>query len=140
MANKSVIKILSENNLRVTPQRTAILEVILNLDNHPTADNIAEYLRINYPHVPVGTVYKNLQIFVNKGIISVVKTSDGFQRYDPVKTKHHHLYSSDSDMFIDYNDKELNILLNEYFKKKKIQNFTVEDFKLQITGKFDKKQ
>lgn len=28
MANKTVIKILTDNNLKVTPQRTAVLEVI----------------------------------------------------------------------------------------------------------------
>jgi Fur family peroxide stress response transcriptional regulator len=143
MVNKTVIKILVENELKVTPQRTAILEVILDLHNHPTADYIADYLRLSYPHIPIGTVYKILDTFVKKGIIEKVKTEDGIMRYDPVREKHHHLFSADSERIEDYYDKDLNKILSDYFQRKKIPDFTIEDFKLQIVGKFkesDKKK
>jgi Fur family peroxide stress response transcriptional regulator len=136
MANQEVIKILSENDLKVTPQRTAVLEVIMNLKNHPTADYITRYLRLNYPHIPIGTVYKILEIFVDKGIIRRVKTDNEIMRYDPVAIKHHHLYCSASDRIEDYYDDELNKIISSYFSRKKIPNFTIEDFKLQIVGKF----
>jgi Fur family peroxide stress response transcriptional regulator len=139
MANKTVIRILTENNLKVTPQRTAVLEVILNLDNHPTAENIAEYLRLNYPHIPIGTVYRILDTFIEKGIIVRVKTDNDVMRYDPIKEKHHHLYCAESERIEDYYDEDLNKLLDTYLKKKKIPNFTVEDIRLQIIGKFKDK-
>jgi Fur family transcriptional regulator, peroxide stress response regulator len=139
MANKEVIKILAENNLKVTPQRTAVLEVILGLENHPTADDIVDYLRLNFPHVPIGTVYKILDAFVEKGIVKKVKTDNGIIRYDAILEPHHHLYCSDSELIEDYYDEELNNILNEYFRKKRIPNFTIEDFKLQIVGKFKDK-
>ena len=139
MADKEVIKILAENNLKVTPQRTAVLEVILGLENHPTADDIVDYLRLNFPHVPIGTVYKILDAFVEKGIVKKVKTDNGIIRYDAILEPHHHLYCSDSELIEDYYDEELNKILNEYFRKKRIPNFTIEDFKLQIVGKFKDK-
>jgi Fur family peroxide stress response transcriptional regulator len=139
MANKEVIKILAENNLKVTPQRTAVLEVILGLENHPTADDIVDYLRLNFPHVPIGTVYKILDAFVEKGIVKKVKTDNGIIRYDSILEPHHHLYCSDSELIEDYYDEELNKILNEYFRKKRIPDFTIEDFKLQIVGKFKDK-
>jgi Fur family peroxide stress response transcriptional regulator len=136
MVNKTVIRILVENDLKVTPQRIAILDIILNLNNHPTAEIIQDYLRLNYPHVPMGTVYKILDVFVEKGIVSLVKTNDGVIRYDPIHTKHHHLYSSRSNQIEDFYDEELNLLLEEYFRKKEIPNFKIEDIRLQIIGRF----
>jgi Fur family peroxide stress response transcriptional regulator len=136
MADKEVIKILAENNLKVTPQRTAVLEVILGLENHPSAEDIVDYLRLNFPHVPIGTVYKILDTFEEKGIIQRVKTDNDIMRYDAVQKKHHHLYCADSDRIEDYYDDELNKILTEYFRKKRIPDFIIKDYKLQIVGKF----
>jgi Fur family peroxide stress response transcriptional regulator len=139
MANKTVIKILTDNNLKVTPQRTAVLEVIYTLNNHPSADYIIDYLRLNFPHIPLSTVYKILDVFVGKGIVSKVKTDDEVMRYDFVKEKHHHLYCAESERIEDYYDKELDKLLENYLKKKTIPNFKIKDIKLQIVGNFTDK-
>jgi Fur family transcriptional regulator, peroxide stress response regulator len=136
MANKTVIKILVENNLKVTPQRIAVLEVILMLKNHPTTDIIIDYIRFSHPHVAIGTVYKTLETFVKKGIINKVKTDKDIIRYDSVNDKHHHLYCSESDRIEDYYDNDLNNLLHNYLKNKKIPDFIIRDIKLQIVGEF----
>ncbi|OFY65155.1 MAG: hypothetical protein A2V64_11020, partial [Bacteroidetes bacterium RBG_13_43_22] len=116
--------------------RVAVLEVIMGLEYHPSADDIVDYIRLNFPHVPFGTVYKILDTFVEKGIIKKVKTDGDTMRYDAVLEKHHHLYCADSERIEDYYDDELNKILSDYFKKKKIPDFTIEDFKVHITGKF----
>ncbi len=139
MANKTVIKILSENGLRITPQRTAVLEVVLSLDTHPTADDIIQYLRISYPNIPLGTVYKILDKFIQLGIIEKVKTDGEIVRYDAINKRHHHIYSTINDTIEDFYDDELDKMLSDYFQKKKIPGFIVEDFKLQIIGKHKQK-
>lgn len=136
MVDKNIIKILTDNNLKVTPQRTAVLEVICSLNNHPAADEIIDYLRINYPHIPLSTVYKILDIFVEKGIIDKVKTDDDVMRYDFIKEKHHHLYCTRSERIEDYYDKELDKLLENHLKKMTIPNFKIKDLRLQIVGSF----
>lgn len=136
MDNSQVIKILVGNNLKVTPQRTALLAALLDLHNHPTAEDIIDYLRVNHPHISIGTVYKNLETFVAKGIITRVKTGDEILRYDAVKEMHHHLYCADTERIEDFYDEDLNKILEDYFSKKRIPNFVVEDIKLQIIGKF----
>lgn len=127
---------LSEKGLKITPQRIAILEAIVKLNNHPTADRIIEFIRTNHPNVAVGTVYKVLDTLAEKKIIRKVKTDKDIMRYDAVTENHHHLYCSESDKIEDYIDLELNNLIDKYFKKKKIPNFKIEDIKLQISGKF----
>ncbi len=139
MANKTVIKILTDNGLKITPQRVAVLEVLLNLNTHPSADEIVDYLRISYPHISIGTVYKILEAFLKKGILNKLKTNDDIMRYDPVKEKHHHLYCTNTERVEDFYDVELDKLLESYFKKKKIPNFSVSDIKLQIVGNFTDK-
>jgi Fur family transcriptional regulator, peroxide stress response regulator len=134
MVNKTAVRILVEKGLKVTPQRIAVLDILLNLNTHPTAENITEYLRLNYPHVPIGTVYKILEVFVKNGLVNRVKTANGLIRYDPVTEKHHHLYYSASEQIEDFYDNDLNKILEEYFSKKMIPNFKIEDIKLQIIG------
>lgn len=140
MANKSVIKILVDNNLKVTPQRIAILEVILTLENHPTADKITEYLRLTHPNVSIGTIYKTLDTFLKKGIIHKVYNDNDLMRYDAIIEKHHHLYSSESERIEDFVDEKLKEIIEKYFENIKIPGFTIEDIKLQIVGKFSDKK
>jgi Fur family peroxide stress response transcriptional regulator len=129
---------LIEKRLKVTPQRIAVLEAIVKLNNHPTAENIIDYIRKNHPNIATATVYKVLDTFISYGLINRVKTERDIMRYDAVLESHHHLYYSDSDKIEDYKDDELNKLLEEYFNKKRIPNFKIEDLKLQIIGKFIK--
>ena len=127
---------LYEKGLKVTPQRIAIFEAILKLNNHPTAENIIEYIRKNHPNISVATVYKVLDVLVENHMIKKVKTENDIMRYDAIMESHHHIYSSDSEKIEDYMDNELNEMLEAYFREKKIPHFQIEDIKLQINGKF----
>lgn len=128
---------LKSINLKVTPQRVAVLEALNNLRNHPTADNIKEYVVKNHPSVAVGTIYKTLETFVEKGLIKKVKTEKDVMRYDAIIENHHHLYCEATEHIEDFFDENLNKMLDEYFKKKKIPNFKVKETKLQIIGTFN---
>ena len=128
--------LLKEKSLKITPQRIAVLEAVIELGNHPTADNITESIKTNHPNIAVGTVYKTLETFVENGIVKKVKTDRDIMRYDAILEKHHHLYCVESDRIEDYYDDELNQLIEKYFKKKKIKNFNIKDIKLQIIGNF----
>jgi Fur family peroxide stress response transcriptional regulator len=125
--------------LKITPQRVAVFDAISKLRNHPTAENIIDYIRINHPNIAIGTVYNTLETFVEKGLISKVKTDEGVMRYDAAAEKHHHLYSRDSDLIGDYYDEELNHMLEDYFRNKTIPGFSVNDVRVQIVGKFTEK-
>lgn len=128
---------LKEKSLKVTPQRMAILEAIMNVKNHPSAENVVDYIRKNHPNISIATVYKVLDVLVDNHLIGRVKTDKDVMRYDAILESHHHLYCSESDKIEDYFDDELNNMLQEYFKKKEIPNFKVEDIKLQIIGRYN---
>jgi Fur family transcriptional regulator, peroxide stress response regulator len=136
MKREGIIAALKNCGLKVTPQRIAVFDAAINLNNHPTADNIIEFIKVNHPNIATGTVYKTLETLVRCGMITKVKTDIDIMRYDAVLEKHHHLYSSESDRIEDFYDNELNDILDKYLKKKKIPNFKIEDIKLQIVGRF----
>jgi Fur family transcriptional regulator, peroxide stress response regulator len=136
MRSEDISNKLNDKGLKVTPQRIAIFEAIIKLNNHPTVENIIEYIRKNHPNISVATVYKVLDALVENDLIKKVKTEKDIMRYDAIVENHHHIYCSDSEKIIDYNDIELSELLEKFFEKKKIPDFKIEDIKLQIIGKY----
>ena len=127
-----------EKGLKITPQRVVILEAIYELNNHPTADNIIEYVRKLHPNIAIGTVYKVLDTLVENDLVKKVKTDKDIMRYDGIVENHHHLYCTECDLIEDYVDEELDKLLKNYFKNKKLEGFTMEGIVLQIRETFDK--
>lgn len=132
-------EIISNKGLKVTPQRIAILEALVDLANHPTVDEIIDHIKDHHPSISTGTVYKTLETMKEKGLITKVISDREVMRYDAVLEKHHHLYSASTGRIEDYHDEELNKLLESYFEKKNIKDFDVEDIKIYITGEFKDK-
>ena len=127
---------IAESGLKVTPQRIAVYEALLKINDHPTAEMIKEFVGRRNPSISLGTVYKTLETFLEKGLIGKVKTEDDVMRYDPILEKHHHLYCKKTNTIADYYDEELNQIIKEYLGKKQISNFKIEDIKLHIIGEF----
>ena len=130
---------LKEAGMKVTPQRHAILEAVITLGNHPTAEQVIEYIRKQHPGIATGTVYNVLDTLVEKGLVTRVKTDKDAMRYDAVIQNHHHIYCSESERIEDYFDEELDLMLQEYFRRKKLPDFRIDNILLQIHGTFKNK-
>jgi len=137
MQNEILSELITKCGLKVTPQRIAILSAVMELKNHPTAENIIEYVKHEHPNIAIGTIYNILETLVEKKLIKKVKTEKDIMRYDAVLDKHHHLYCSETQRIEDLYDDNLNKLLEEYFANNKIPNFSIEDIKLNIIGHFN---
>ena len=122
-------------NLKVTAQRLFVYQTVLQLKNHPTVEQIIESVRKIQPTIAVGTVYNILDLLVDNQLIRRVKTQNGATRFDGIMRKHHHLYDNSGEEIVDYFDEDLNQLLYDYFEKKKIDGFEIEDISLHIKGK-----
>ena len=127
---------LKLRGLKVTPQRIAIYEALVKLNNHPTAERVIDSIRTKHPNISIGTVYKVLDTLVENNLLKRVKNDKDNMRYDAVVLHHHHIYCSETDRIENYEDEQLDKLIREYFKKKKIKRFKIQDITLQITGKF----
>jgi Fur family peroxide stress response transcriptional regulator len=75
---------------RYSRQREEILRVVQTTDTHPTADWVYEQVRKILPHVSLGTVYRNLNLLADEGLIQRVILDDGIVRFDGNTNDHHH--------------------------------------------------
>lgn len=139
LKNQNISQTIKSAGLRLTPQRTAVLEALIK-SKHPTADKLTEIIRKTNPHIATGTIYKILETFVTKGLVKKVDTQSEVMRYDAILESHHHLYCENTDRIEDYYDNELRTLISKYLEKKKIQNFKVSEIKIQLVGNFTDKK
>jgi len=76
--------------IRETKQRNAILGFLRNTRSHPTADQIYETVRKSIPNISKGTVYRNLQVLIDNGIVSALDIRGTLSRYEIKQEAHYH--------------------------------------------------
>ncbi len=66
--------------LKRSRQREAILKELCSRFDHPTADELYNQLRKSLPSISLGTVYRNLSLLSNEGMIRKIScgTADHF--------------------------------------------------------------
>ena len=70
------------NNVRTSKKRDAMLALLRSTHCHPGADRVFRELKLQYPDLSLGTVYRNLNHLCQRGL--------GQERYDGVITPHSH--------------------------------------------------
>ncbi len=83
-----------EQGIRVTHQRLEIFRELAVSEEHPSADIIFERVRERLPTVSLDTIYRTLNLFEKKGIISKVGLAGERARFDAVVEPHHHFVCS----------------------------------------------
>jgi Fur family transcriptional regulator, peroxide stress response regulator len=84
-------KLLRAAQLKVTPQRTAILNLLKDTREHPSVDKVHRMILKKYPSVSLATIYKTLELFKEKGLIQEVAATARQVGYDGVPEFHPHL-------------------------------------------------
>ncbi len=95
-----VVDLLRPLGIRLTPQRLAIAEVVINSADHPTVRDIFERVRAFFPYVTIATVYSTLSTLERAGIVRELP----FQRqsrYDANLDPHANLVCIGCDTVID---------------------------------------
>jgi Fur family peroxide stress response transcriptional regulator len=75
---------------RHSRQRERILELLRSTDAHPTANWVYAGLRREFPNLSMGTVYRNIGILAEQGLISRIDFGSTFDRLDANVTAHYH--------------------------------------------------
>ena len=71
-------------------KRDAILSCLRSTDVHPSADWVYARLKPEYPDISLGTVYRNLSLFKEQGLIISLGTVNGVERFDGNTKPHVH--------------------------------------------------
>ena len=89
-------KLLKEKGLKVTRQRLLVLEAIASRpEEHLTAEEIYELVKLSYPEIGLATVYRTIQLLNELHLIDRINFDDGFVRYEMGydhggRQQHHH--------------------------------------------------
>lgn len=78
---QQLVSSLREGGLRITPQRIAIVEYLLNTNEHPSAERVHKIVQKKYPMVSLSTVYKTLDMLKEKKLVSEIDV-EGEARFD----------------------------------------------------------
>lgn len=76
------------NGKRYSRQRELIYQALMQTDQHPTAEMIYQQLKPENPNLSLGTVYRNLNLLVDEGVI--IRMDFPVERYDADTTPHPH--------------------------------------------------
>ena len=75
-------------------KRNAILNCLRQTTAHPSADWVFAQLKPEIPDLSLGTVYRNLALFKEQGLISSLGTVNGVERFDGNTMPHVHYICS----------------------------------------------
>ncbi|WP_083258436.1 Fur family transcriptional regulator [Cellulosilyticum sp. I15G10I2] len=88
-------KNLNKRGFRLTKQRQAVMEVVLNTKGkHLSSGEIFEMVKHNHPSIGLATVYRTLPLLEKMNLLSKISLDDGCIRYEALTAKeqgHHHL-------------------------------------------------
>jgi Fur family ferric uptake transcriptional regulator/Fur family peroxide stress response transcriptional regulator len=88
-------------DVRLTPQRRAVLDVLRATDDHPTAAEVYERVRVMSPGIGAATVYRSLALLVRTGQALELSLDEGAARYDARVDRHDHLLCERCDRAVD---------------------------------------
>ena len=71
-------------------KRSAILTCLRSTTSHPSAEMLHQMLQPEHPDISLATVYRNLALFKNQGLIQSLGTVDGIERFDANTDPHVH--------------------------------------------------
>ena len=110
----SLVESLRQEGLRLTPQRLAICQLLVNNGEHPSAQSIYEQLRPDYPSLSLTTVYNTLEALVRLGAIhNLGNDVSGTVRYDAETTAHANLICTSCNRIVDFHSPHVQALTDE---------------------------
>ena len=78
--------------LRMTNQREIILRELITSQRHLAADELYDRVKKVMPRISLATVYRNLEILSEAGMIGKLEISGRQKRFDYDPSEHDHIY------------------------------------------------
>ncbi len=111
MTNGSTIfrTLCAEHGIAVTQQRQVLYETMQGMHGHPSPEEVYASVKQRIPSISLATVYKNIHLFVESGVLRELSMHHGTLRVEMNKHPHHHLVCSVCKRVTDVEHDELGI-------------------------------
>jgi Fur family peroxide stress response transcriptional regulator len=128
----TLVEKLRARGHRITPQRLAILQVLIASETHPSVDQVYNEVKAAFPTTSLATVYKTVSIVKAMGEALELQFSQSSNRYDGKKPyPHPHVICTQCHKIIDYESVEINAMMA---KIKQATGFKLENHRLDFYG------
>jgi Fur family peroxide stress response transcriptional regulator len=92
---------LANRGFRFTPQRQRVYDVLMQKQDHPTAEEVFMRAKSQLPDISMATVYNCLDALVECGLVRQVSLERGAARFCPNMREHCHFYCDSCDNVFD---------------------------------------
>ena len=120
--------------LKYSRQRESIKEFLRTRTDHPTADVVYENMKLIYPNISLGTVYRNLSLLADLGEIKKLSSFAGADHFDGRTERHCHFMCIRCERIIDLESEGIHHIMDlagENFKGK-ITDYSARFFGLRL--------
>jgi Fur family transcriptional regulator, peroxide stress response regulator len=91
-----------KESVKLTRQRSVVLDVVRAEDAHPTAAEVFQGARKTMPGISFATVYNSLRYLKETGLVREITFGNGASRYDSVTDRHDHAICSLCGKLVDF--------------------------------------
>lgn len=117
---------------RNTIQKQTILYAVKELANHPTAEQVYEKVLAKLPNISRATVYRNLSIMADRGMLQRIGVPGGADHYDHTLEAHYHVLCTQCGALEDIWLEEPAVNLMTQVQQK--SSFTIQNYQLVFNG------
>ena len=124
-------ELCAEHGIAMTHQRQVLYEVMQGMEGHPSPEEVYAKVKQKIPAISLATVYKNIHLFVESGVLREVSLHHGSRRVEMNEQDHHHMVCSKCKAITDIDPKELGLPVE---KKRLAGGFLVERYSVDVIG------
>ncbi len=103
-------ELCANHGLAATHQRQVLYEVMQTMPGHPSPEEVYARVKKRVPAISLATVYKNIHLFVEKGVLKQLSLHHGSLRVELNSVHHHHMVCSHCKAITDIEEKDLGVL------------------------------
>lgn len=127
-----LLKKCNDAGIRMTAQRSLIIETLIGSDDHPDADQVYRRAVERDEAISLPTVYRTLNLLDDAGIIKKINMNDGKARFESVREDHDHLIDADNGHIHEFYNQELKKILESIAEN---MGYEVIDHRIEIVGR-----
>lgn len=127
-------EVLKKKGMKYTEQRALILQLLLKLDEHLSAEELHEIVKKEYPdqNIGIATVYRTLNFLEEVNLISSISFGKEGKKYESSDTEHHdHIICTSCGKIVEFFDEDIEKKQEEIASK---NGFKITDHTMQIYG------
>ena len=139
-SREELVALFEEKGIHKTLQRIEMAYILLNKNQHLSAEDVNQLINHSFPKASRATIFNNLKVFVDSGLIKKLEILPGVTTYDTNTSEHHHFLDLETGRIEDIEPsdrkQEKALRLAQKLLRKSIQpNIAAEDIQIIIRGK-----